>query len=299
MEVVAGYHLMGIHVCMNLVSIALNNAFDTADKFHPFRVIMNVHFFNHVFVNELTTAHLLAETAVFAQIFPTTFYGLCDYLNDKYVNFEYAKDCKCEERQAMLDGRFPKHSQLSWEKPYTKVYRRYGQEVVNAIWDSDEAVQRDPLIQKFAAEMNKRILLGLPPRHNFQTREGVGRFIADTIYVVTVRHEVYGTKATMPGMDPKIMNGQIPRDFGPDAVEVYNSVLWVGLATSQANFAKLRQDFKFLLAILPEETQRSALGKAMDNFQQGLTDIQKEFEHDYDYDYLKTMPSQLETGAGY
>jgi len=282
-----------------LVSLALNNAFDTQERFHPFRVVMNVHFFNHIFVNELTTSHLLSETGVFAQIFPTTFDGLADYLNDKYVNFEYARDCKYEERKDQFDGRYPKHSQLGWEKHYVSAYRQYGNDIVNAIWDSDEAVQQDALIQDFAHEMNKRLILGLPLRHNFQTREGVGRFIADSVYVVTVRHEVYGTKATMPGMDPKIMNGQVPRDFGPEAIEVYNSVLWVGLATSQANFAKLRQDFKPLLAVIQDEHQRGALGKALDNFQQGLTDIQTEFESDYDYDYLKTLPSQLETGAGY
>jgi len=258
-----------------------------------------VHFFNHTFVNELTTGHLLTKTGVFAQIFATTFYGLCDYLNDKYVNFEYAMDCRYEDRCEVLDGKFPKNGQLSWEGDYQKVYRKYGEDIANACWATDEDVQKDKLIQNFYGEMQKRIIKGLPLRHDFRTKAGVARFIADSVYVVTVRHEVYGTKATFPGMDPSIMSSQIPRDFGLDSIDSYNSVLWVGLATSQANFAKLRQNFKRLLGVLTDEKVRGGLSKAFDDFQDGLTEIQKKFESDWDYDYMKTLPMQLETGAGY
>jgi len=301
-EVVVGLHLLGIHVMMNTVPIALHNAFDQTaysqgTGYHPYRVALNLHFFNHIFVNELTTAHLLADTSVFPQIFAPTHSGLCEYLNDRYQEFEYAKDAKVEDRIEVVNNMFPPTSQLAVEQQLIKIFRQYGEEVVDSIYSSDEEVAEDKQIQDLKVEMNKLVHAGLPERFDFKTRKGIALFYSESAYIVCVRHEVYGTKATFPGLDPSIMSGQVPRDYGTDAVDVYNSTLWVGLATAQAKFANLQQDFKKLLKAVDDEKIRDGLERAYDNFQYRLNEYQE--NNKYDYAHLRVLPIHLETGAGY
>jgi len=193
----------------------------------------------------------------------------------------------------------PKTWELEWEKPFIKIIRKYGRQVVDAIYSSDEQVAADKALQGFKQEMDRLVHRGLPERYDFKTKEGIARFYSDSVYVVTVRHKVYGTQATFPGLDPSIMSGQVPLDYEPDAVDAYNSTVWVGLATAQAQFAKLEQDFKNskVLDAIDDLDVRARVGIAFNNFQKDLSVLQE--QDDYDYAHLRVLPVHLETGAGY
>ncbi len=101
---VVGYHLMEIHTMTSVISISLHNAFDAENKgeVHPLRAVLHLHYFTSTFVQEITTAHLLAQKAIFAQIFALTHDELSRYLDDNYLRYQYCEDidhakraCKC------------------------------------------------------------------------------------------------------------------------------------------------------------------------------------------------------------
>jgi hypothetical protein len=49
---------------------------------HPFRALIQPHFFNHTLVDVMTTPHLMEKTAVFSQIWALSHAGICTLVED-------------------------------------------------------------------------------------------------------------------------------------------------------------------------------------------------------------------------
>jgi len=333
--VVVGYHAGGIHVMMNLLAIALHNGFDVndGDFFHPWRTAMHLHFYNHTVVNDSTTGHLLENTAIFAQIFPWTVRGLYEFIQTVVRDFDYLSDADLETRKAVTNGVMPEQSTLVWESKYKQIFLNYAEKVSDLCWKTDTDLAKDAQMQRFIRNLSSNIPKGLPARLRsggqvaFTSKAQVAEFMASAIFVVTVRHEVYGTLFGNWAYEPYIMQSQLPLDFGPPAVNDFQAMVGIAMATSRKPAPKLMiradpmpgekttvglpkneqgvgmRDFKYFLRDLPPEEDAS-LKQAFDYLQGALNALYVDMAGNRDKRevgawFLQVSPEMLETGAGY
>lgn len=315
---VIGKHCSGIHSYFNLIAVSLHNAFDTQRWLvgagghtypNPFRLVMMPHFYNHVVVEELTTPHLLERDSVFTQIFAYTNEGLRGYYDQVFATFELNQDADMEARLALLgfaadidmDPRAISHDlsfQLSWELKYHQLYRKYAGAIVAAAYPADSTKARDALVrgdagvQRFKAELIRATTphaqidgaRQLPQRYTFDTAESLARFIADTIFCLSIRHEIYGKNSAHYADDWVTVQGQVPRDGGVPSVEEYEAQLYVGLATTRAKyphfFARdIAHRFNYLLAPIAKGAPQihAGLSDAFDLLQAEFQQIEADF----------------------
>jgi len=308
LHTVVGKHCNGIHAYMNLLAVALHNNFDTKEwsekrdkKPHPFRVLLYIHTFNHIMVEELTTSHLLDKNGIFAQCFGYTHNGLAEYFNSLFNNTKYASDADFQHREKVYHGVPPQHSQLGWEQAFHQIHTRYAKGFIDAYYHDDKAIQDDNDLQSFKDELEKWLPNKLADRHDFQSKESVIRFIADTMHILTVRHEIYGTNITYT-LDPKIMTAQVPIDHGRPSIEEYYSLLCVAYGTSRAAFGKMKSDK--LQSLLPSFEKQEEMTRVFKGLQEDYQTLENAWtanddERQLNQETMRNIPSDLETGAGY
>lgn len=310
-QIVSGKHLVEIHMTYNLVEVAMYNAFDAQGQWtHPLRTFMYIHTFSHELAEELTTEHLVQEGAVFTQIFATTHAALIQHLNDCYEVFEYGKDEEFEARAELLsvtneagERKLLPHAAITWELEMVKIFERYTNALIDAIWESDAEVVADQYVQDFYQELTVVLTRPLPERYaKLTTKAGVARFALDTIHHLVVRHQVYGTTG-VPGLDPRIATTQVPRDGGTSGVDEWRSLASVALATAHARFVLLLNDFKYLLDGV-DAKYRDRMRDAFDKLQEDLQVLDAEWttsdeQKAFNKSYFRAVPSDMHTGPGY
>jgi len=100
-------------------------------------------------------------------------------------------------------------------------------------------------MQKFIRNLASNIPKGLPQRfrHNgvstFATKAQAVELMASAIHIVTCRHEVYGTLFGNWAYEPFIMQSQLPLDYGPPAVNDFQAMVGIAMATSRKPATKL------------------------------------------------------------
>jgi len=239
----------------------------------------------------------------FPQVFGFTHNGRSEYYNSYFNNSQYAEDADFERREHVYGGKVPQNSQLAWEREYHNLYMKYASDMVHLYYADDHAVASDEQLQNFHAELNKWLPNALPERHSFKTRASLSRFLADTIHVFTVRHEVYGTNTVKYALDPSIISSQVPIDFGLPSIEEYYSLLCVGYATSRVSFGKMfSPNILKMVEYFPEH--QSDVQTVFQALQDGFKRLESEWtadqaQLDHNRDYFRNIPSDLETGAGY
>jgi len=294
---------------------------------------MHLHFFNHIIVNDSTTGHLLENTAIFAQIFPFTIRGLYEFLHIVVRNFEYMSDADLESRRAVTDGVMPEQSTLVWEEKYKRIYTNYAAMIADVCWKTDADVAKDLQMQKFIRNLASNIPKGLPARLKsngaaaFTSKAQVVEFMSSAIFIVTCRHEVYGTLFGNWAYEPRIMQSQLPLDFGPPSVNDYQAMVGIAMATSRKPATKLMiredpmpgekttvglpknaqgvgmRDFKYFLKNLPDE-EDGGMKKSFDYLQGALNALYVDMAGNREKRelanwFLQVSPEMLETGAGY
>jgi len=140
--------------------------------------------------------------------------------------------------------------------------------------------------------------------HSFQTREGVERFISESMFVLIVLHEVYGTKVPSYATQPEILPSEIALDGNPPTLEDYTSLILVTAATSRVKFSNLlEQD-----PVAPFENCQQLLAVRLSKLFYGLQQRLRELEIKWtssaeqifiNEQYHRILPSELEVGAGY
>lgn len=309
--VVSGKHLVEIHMGLNLIEVALFNSFDAKQQwFHPVRLALYPHLFAHELAEELTTQNLLEDKAVFPQIFATTNASLMRHLNDRFGEYELAKDEDFVGReQVLLAGRewqsledvLPRSS-LIWEKRYGRIWLEYATNLVEAVYASDADVASDECVQVLFANLTATYAQPLPERfEELRTRGGLSRFIADMMHHLIVRHEVYGTSGVRLALDPRINKVQVPKDGGTYGVDEWRSLACVAMATSRVRYTQLMTDFKNVFDDLQDAELRQAYRDAHDQMKSKLEALEIEFNSDEieNYATLRLLPSELDIGAGY
>lgn len=309
--VVSGKHLVEIHMGLNLVEVALFNAFDARQLwFHPVRLALYPHLFAHELAEELTTQNLLEDRAVFPQIFATTNSALMRHLNDRFTEYQFARDEDFDYReQVLLEGRtnvalaeLLPHCSLVWEKEYAAIWQEYATAIVDSIYENDTAVEIDDGVQILYANLDRMFQQPLPDRfHQFKTRKGLARFIADTMHHLIIRHEVYGTSGVRLALDPRINKVQVPKDGGTYAVDEWRSLACVAMATSRVRYTLLMGSFKHIFEDLKDPDIRQQFDSAYDQMMLRLQNLELQFTHDGvdNYAMLRPLPSELDIGAGY
>jgi len=254
-------------------------------------------------VEELTTSHLLDKTGVFPQIFGFTHNGLSEYYNSHFNTLKYTEDADFDSRLEVFGGHAPENSQLHWELEYQAIHLKYATEFLDVFYKTDRDVQEDNSLQTFRDELNEWLPNKLPERHNFQTKKSVARFIADTMHVFTVRHEIFGTNTAKYALDTTLMTGQVPIDHGPPSVESYYSLMCAFYATSRVSFGKMMTDN--LLKLLPLfGDNQDRVSPVFQNLQNDYHALQAKWtsndqEKSVNRDFMRNPPADLETGAGY
>jgi len=305
------YHLLEIHTITSIVSMAIHNAFDVGEDAavrSPFRAILHLHFFNSVEVQEKTTPHLLDLAGIFPQVFALEHADLCEFINNKYRTYQYAKDTDWEERVA-------KHvtPSMEWENIYlNSVFLKYASAIVNAIWADDDAVATDNSIQRFRERLCEQLrAAALPARHGqLETRKELARFLADTIHVVTVRHEIVGTKVPLAQLDHRYTgNTQQLEDYSNIPLEEYLSMLQITAATALKSFPQflnnptLLNEFNAAVENYVGAPQ-NAINAAFEQLLEDLRIVNAHWkaspeQNDWNDAFLRTCPEELEIGAGY
>lgn len=313
-QVISGKHLAEIHMTYNLVEVSLHNAFDVNGQWnHPIRTMLYLHLFSHELAEEITTEHLIQKGAVFNQIFATKYDSLIQHLNDCYANFEYGADEDFEKRTKLLSLNQDPNSRvldilpnacIKWELEYEKVWRKYAEKVVNAVYASDDDVANDKYLQCFHQNLLEVLVKGLPVRYqNFTTKKGLVRYLVDTIHHLVVRHQVYGTTGIRAAMDPRISKVQVPKDMGTMAVDEWRSLAYVALATGRARFTLLMDNFTYLLEGV-DNKYLPAMTDAFNTLQSDLKTLELKWnssaeEQTFNEEYFRALPTSLHTGPGY
>jgi hypothetical protein len=242
-------------------------------------------------------------------------------------------DADLEARKAVTDGVMPEQATLVWEERYKKIYNNYATMVADLCWKTDADVVKDGQMQKFIRNLGVNIPKGLPARFKsngtlaFTTKAQVVEFMASAIHVVTCRHEVYGTLFGNWAYEPYIMQSQLPLDFGPPAVNDYQAMVGIAMATSRKPATKLMvredpmpgekttvglpknaqgvgmRDFKYFIRNLPAE-EDAALKTAFDYLQGALNALYVDMAGNREKRelanwFLQVTPEMLELGAGY
>ena len=346
--VIAGKHLAEIHLALNLLEIALHNSFDyelnptfrPGDQFkaHPFRLLLYIHLFSHGLAVELTVCHLLQERAVFSQIFALTHSSLCEYLTNAYNNFRYSADEDFEERRLAMRALLnyngtlclrPSFScALQWELEYNKIFEKYANSVVDAIYVNNQDVKNDAHMKAFFVSIATFRDVNAGPG-TMETKAQIKRFLSDTIFHIIIKHQIYGTEGVIGMLDPRINSVQVPRDGGPPAIDEWRSLVFAAIATAHPSFSLLLQDQIVAKVITGEailsdifrdatpinddspaakERLFRQLKAAFDQMQQDLRNLNNSWEYrgngerarnDENYMYGRCLPAELRSGAGY
>lgn len=309
--VVSGKHLVEIHMGLNLVEVALFNAFDAKREWHhPVRMALYPHLFAHELAEELTTQNLLEDKAVFPQIFATTNAALMRHLNDRFSEYQLARDEDFEHRErVLLTGRdgarledvLPRSS-LVWEKEYARIWREYADQLVQAAFADDNAVSNDECLRVLYANLASMFQRELPARYDqLRTRAGLSLFISDTMHHLIIRHEVYGTSGVRLALDPRINKVQVPKDGGPYAIDEWRSLACVAMATSRVRYTQLMTDFSNTFEDLRDPATKARYKEAFDRLQSRLQELEAKYRSDgvNNYETLRLLPSELDIGAGY
>jgi hypothetical protein len=183
----------------------------------------------------ITVRHLIQEGAVFNQIFALKYDSLLNFLQQTYTGFVYASDEDFEGRTHTMEklreteppstsagiptpvgetpppptsaGR-PKLDfvcSLDWELKYHKIFTKYTDSLVDAIYEDDEHVENDDELQDFYVSLNT-LFETIPDRYNaFKSKAGIKRFLSDTINHLVVGHEFYGTTGVSGATDPRVI----------------------------------------------------------------------------------------------
>lgn len=381
-HVVMGKHCAGHHSYFNLIAVAINNAFDAepwiTNKYgikhpHPIRTAILPHFYNHIVVEEKTTAHLLEDLAVFPQVFAFTHPALADYYNLVFAKLHFLQDADLSKRLGVLGydytdaqltdvhgtvkreftslgslrreekkdervhGGLPQQidptlqSQISWEVSYYRLLFRYATSIVDAVYKIDDDVAKDPAIKRLhdelryaLSETNKKrkypdqqeprtTLTGaptdssqvLPERFGtLSTKSTLARFIADSIFCVSIRHEIYGKIITRYGFDYALIQTQVATDYGPPAIEDYMSLLYVALATSRPKYIPFMYDYAPYLQPLAQTPYYEPLRAAEYAFQDQLTEANRIWTADarnvgINLNFNRPRPDELCPGSCY
>ena len=221
---------------------------------HPLRVMLYIHLFSHGLAQELTTAHLVQENAVFSQVFALKYGALTDYLTGIYDRFTYASDEDFDERKkvnGMIKGtpdyasrmKPPVANQLEWELDYYEIFESYASDILKKVYQNNDLnVKNDKALQDYYQAL-EGIFHKLPARYEkFETLKGLITFAADSINHLVIRHQFYGTTAIASAMDPRLGSTQTCKDGGPPAVDEWRSLAYVAMATAYANFVHLLYD---------------------------------------------------------
>jgi hypothetical protein len=303
-EVVIGKHLCGIHAYYNLIAIAMHNNYDTDQHpyLQPLRLLLHIHFFNHITVEELSTPRLLTPTGIFSQIFAFTYPALARYVNDTFDNMRFGVDEDFDAREKVFHGSVPEKSQLHWEKQYHHIFKKYAENCVKAIYHDEDAYVSDKSLQGFFNELAEALPNSLAHRYKFEHPSGLVHFLADAIYHLVVRHEIYGTLSTAYALDTSIGITQVPVDARPLPQEEVLTQVWINIINSRVRFSPLRPftNFRSLLNELTDK-QRDSLKPVFEELDKDLLELEEKWKKDPQYNehYLRPLPSSLETGAGY
>lgn len=309
--VVSGKHLVEIHMGLNLVEIALFNAFDAKKHWnHSIRMALYPHLFAHELAEELTTQNLLEDGAVFPQIFATTNAALMQHLNDRFSEYKLGQDEDFELREkVLLTGRkgeklediLPRSS-LLWELEYASIWQDYAKAIVDATYKNNREVADDECVHVLLGNLNAMFHRPLPERYaDLKTRSGLARFIADTMHHLIIRHEVYGTSGVRLSLDPRINKVQVPRDGGTYAIDEWRSLACVAMATSRVRYTKLMINFENVFSDIEDEAIRQEFRRAHTEMKRQLQELEEKYTSDGvdNYQTLRLLPSDLDIGAGY
>ncbi|KAL7557954.1 hypothetical protein ACA910_020323 [Epithemia clementina (nom. ined.)] len=347
--VVAGKHLTELHMTYNLLEVANINMFDVAlnpegtehFKGHPLRIVLYMHLFSHALAEELTTEHLVQIGSVFPQIFALKDTALTNYLTNTYREFKYASDEDFEHRgrvnskmsgttveEGGVERQLPFANQLEWEREYYDIFKGYASETMKAVYQEDDTnVVGDQALQNYYKVLEE-YFHGMPDRYQkFQTFAGLVTFVADTIHHLVIRHQFYGTTGTVMAFDPRIGCTQTPKDLGPQGVDEWRSLVFVGMATAHANYVPLLNDDHSLEDIFDDATSvplengqalsdgelaeklKGAWKKMQDAVQRLQTDWamadsgqgteRDNFANDYNYMYFRPLPQDCRLGPGF
>jgi hypothetical protein len=277
----------------------MHNSFDISEhkEIHPFRAIMQLHFPNHIMVQELTTAHLIDEFAVFNQIFAFTHEGMSRCINDCLDTYEFTRDCNWEYRAQIKD--------LGWEERYIDIFNDYTKQMCDAIWADEDALHHDEEFQTFIKVIDETLPNGIPARYNkLHSIKDVAFFMASVIHVVTVRHEIYGTTVVNYQLDHRYGGiTQVIDDGSTCAKEDYLSLILIAVATSRKIFIKFQHypEFEKLMAVVADKKLRDQLIAHFKVMQGKLNDLDDEWKKDLDWAQRNAvvLPSDLEIAAGY
>lgn len=309
--VVSGKHLVEIHMGLNLIEIALFNAFDAEKNWHhPIRMALYPHLFAHELAEELTTQNLLEDGAVFPQIFATTNSALMRHLNDRFSEYQLGRDEDFDYRQSVLLSSNPGKTlaeilprcSLLWELEYASIWQEYATAIVNASYPTDRDFAADENIRSLFDTLSRMYHQPLPARYaRLETKTGLATFIADTLHHLIVRHEVYGTSGVRLSLDPRINKVQVPKDGGPCAIDEWRSLACVAMATSRVRYTKLMSNFSNVFSDIKDENLRHAFRLAHTQMKARLQQLEEKFNRDGvdNYQTLRLLPSDLDIGAGY
>lgn len=306
--VVAGYHLAGIHMMYDLVSVALFNAFDHRSAVHPFRALMQLHFFNHTMVDVATTPHLMERGAVFTQIWALTHAGICDFVEDFFrTQIDFGAEDDVEARITVLGEELSGNSQLCWMREYRKIYTYYAKTTIDAIYPDENGPGNDEAIKKFYDHLNTSLGVtagdGLRGYGTLSNKRDLVKFLADAIFHVTVVHEMHGTKTPSYALNPQLMQVKVAKDLSPPAREDYNSLLMVSAATGRVKFPRLlEQDPQHVFATVDDAGQKDVFIKAFSGMLKELNALEARIRSrvpQEDMLRMYVLPSDLKPGAGY
>ena len=278
---------------------------------------------------------------MFNQVFALKYDALVDYLSSVYGKFTYASDEDFGYRSLVnqdicgTDASYittfdvcspPVANALQWEKEYYQIFETYAGSIVKAVYaNEDKNVKEDLALQDYYNALTQ-LFHKMPARYDeFQTINGVTKFVADTINHLVIRHQLYGTTAVASVMDPRLGSTQTPKDGGPPAVDEWRSLAYVALATAYANFVHLLDDSEQLSSVFDDAVpvllnQRKQdlvrdMKKAWGEMQKSLHKKQKEwvkrgdtdtatadpnnYRKDVNYMYFRPTPKDCHTGPGY
>ena len=195
------------------------------------------------------------------------------------------------------------YSHLEMELKYYAIFKRYFDKLVTQHYQNDKIYEDrdgDLAVKDFYEEL-REVGIDLPPRHeNLKTREGLTCFLADTVYMHTVLHEVYGTKHMFTFLDTRLMQFKYDKFNFPPKWEAYMSSVFVSLATSRAAFPKLMgADMSDVFQDLGSKGAKTACD-AWKKLQHDLQDVSREYGNHGNVDALgRILPEDLELGVMY
>jgi len=206
----------------------------------------------------------------------------------------------------------PVNSQIHWQRRYKEIFLNYAQELVYAIWEKDEDLAGDRQMKQFYDELdgylkrrNNNQGAGLPDRYKrFRSRDALSHFLADTMFVVILMHEVYGTYVPSWATDASLLPSEVPKDKPIPTIEDYASLIMVTAATSRVKFPLLLEQNAFDPFSKCNERFVQVLPQIFLRLQKRLRNLDSEWTATAEQLFINTqygrvLPRDLEVGAGY